>query len=330
MASKYNSIEKTLLSDLYDAHFQGNPARNQTDLQAKYNWDNITFIKAVTRLQDEQLIELPKLGPAWAITSWGIDRAEELGLVDQSLIHKNQLARYRILNVLKRKYDEHGPTVVASIEEVLHRLDDGSEALVQANLNYLMGWHRDIVEMMGGTSLRIKQRGVDMVDLWESREQIIHQFEDLINLPPQQRGRMLQRLVGELLDVYGWAAQEGVRRAHEEMDVIVSRGREYYPIECKWEKERIEAGVVRELSGKLLNRLDVRGIIMSMSGFTSGAVEQAVEHSNQRLILLFGEQDIRDLFEAIRTFEEFFLIAFENMLDEKYNAMVTSRKAVWK
>jgi len=56
------------------------------------------------------------------------------------------------------------------------------------------------------------------------------------------------------------------------MDVMIHKGRDFFGIECKWEKKPIQAGVIRELFGKLGNRIDVKGIIVSMSGFSKGAI----------------------------------------------------------
>jgi hypothetical protein len=117
----------------------------------------------------------------------------------------------------------------------------------------------------------------------------------------------------------GWETDEGVRTSHEEMEVIVWREREYYLLECKWEKDTIEAGVVRELFGKLGNRVGVNGIVMSMSGFAKGAAEQTEDYAGQRVILLFGEEGIKGLVYGQKRFTD--------LLDIKYRQLATKRKA---
>jgi hypothetical protein len=102
------------------------------------------------------------------------------------------------------------------------------------------------------------------------------------------------------------------------MDVIVWREREYYLLECKWEKDPIEAPVVRELFGKLGNRIGVNGIVMSMSGFTKGAVKQATEYAGQRMILLFGEDAIKRMVYGVEPFTD--------LLDAKYRRLTTKRE----
>jgi hypothetical protein len=78
-----------------------------------------------------------------------------------------------------------------------------------------------------------------------------------------------------------------VRTSNEEIDIIISKEREYYLLECKWENKRIGARVIREVFGKLGNRADVRGIVISMSGFTKGAVEQVEKYANRKLTLIW-------------------------------------------
>jgi hypothetical protein len=107
-----------------------------------------------------------------------------------------------------------------------------------------------------------------------------------------------------LIEQHRWETDEGVRTSHEEMDVIVWREREYYLLECKWEKDPIEAGIVRELFGKLGNRIGVNGIVMSMSGFTKGAVKQATEYAGQRVILLFGEDGVKRMVYGVESFTD--------------------------
>jgi hypothetical protein len=105
------------------------------------------------------------------------------------------------------------------------------------------------------------------------------------------------------------------------MDIVVFRGSLFYLIECKWEAEPIQASIIRELFGKLGNRANVHGLVVSMSGFTSGAVEQTKDYAGQRIILLLGPEDVRDLIEHRRTYDE--------LIDEKHKALVTQRKVTW-
>lgn len=64
--------------------------------------------------------------------------------------------------------------------------------------------------------------------------------------------------------------------------------------------------------------MGVRGIVASMSGLTTGAVEHAADHAGQRVILLFSPGDVRALTHQESSFEE--------LLNEKSKALVTRRQ----
>jgi hypothetical protein len=109
-----------------------------------------------------------------------------------------------------------------------------------------------------------------------------------------------------------------LRTDHEEIDVVFSKGREYFLVECKWENQPIGPGVVREFFGKLSNRIGVRGILISMSGFTSGSIKQVIKFASNKIILFFGPEDISKLVIEAHSFDE--------MLNMKYKAFVTKNE----
>ena len=137
-------------------------------------------------------------------------------------------------------------------------------------------------------------------------------------MSPQPRGRAFQKLFAKIIGRDGWSQEEGARTAHEEMDVIVHREREYYLVECKWEKDPMEAEVVRELYGKLSNRVGVQGIIVSMASFTQGAIKQAEDYANSRVILFFGPKNLHKMVYG--------QISFAALLTAKYQQLITRKK----
>ncbi len=115
---------------------------------------------------------------------------------------------------------------------------------------------------------------------------------------PQQRGREFENIIASIAQNQGWRQEEGVRTSHEEIDVILFRDHDYYLVECKWVREPTGAAVIRELIGKLTNRANVRGIVISMSGFTGGAEQQVTQDVGTREIVLFGPQDVKSMISA--------------------------------
>jgi hypothetical protein len=79
--------------------------------------------------------------------------------------------------------------------------------------------------------------------------------------------------------------------------------------------------VIRELYGKLGNRVDVQGIVVSMSGFTEGAMKQVSDYHNERIILLFGPRDVHSMI-----FER---VPFDELLSQKFGTLVTRGKVIF-
>ena len=159
------------------------------------------------------------------------------------------------------------------------------------------------------------------VEEWQKKSNLVDELAGVAQLDERNRARYLEKLFAASGEHHGWSQEEGVRTSNEEMDVILYKDREYYLVECKWEKDPAEAGVIRELHGKLSNRAGVRGIVVAMTGFTKGAKEQTETYANSHLILLFGPEDTRALVNSE--------IQFEELLNEKYKQLVTRRNAVF-
>jgi HJR/Mrr/RecB family endonuclease len=140
-------------------------------------------------------------------------------------------------------------------------------------------------------------------------------FDAIARLEPQPRGREFQKLFARMIAQHeGWSEEEGVRTSDEEIDVIVNRDREYYLVECKWERHGVEAKVIRDLYSKLTDRANTQGLVASLSGFTRGAVEHVQKKASDRIILLFGPWDVCALMYG--------RVSFDDLLGEKYDALV--------
>lgn len=166
----------------------------------------------------------------------------------------------------------------------------------------------------------INQSGlIEIRELAAGRKQV-DEYTRVSNLDPHPRGRQLQKYLADLIASQGWRVEEGARTSNEEMDVVVSLKREVFVLECKWENVPSEAKYVHTLKGKLDNRADVRGILVSMSGFTKGALEQIRHYVGSRIILPFGRGDVESMVNGVATFEA--------ILDAKYHRLVINRVTV--
>lgn len=307
-------VRNEILRHLYDAFFLSESNPNLKVMAEQRGWEKTPFWNLIERMRGEQLIKGAAMGGFYAIDVFGILEAEETAIAPKELIKANQDARIRILLALTKVYEEQGNLHSVPNAELYERT--GLER-IQATANLLVLHNLYLAEPFGNGCTRLTLRGLYEVEKYRKDSSLADEFESISELNPQQRGRALQKLIARIVERDKWAQEEGLRTSNEEMDVIVFRDREYYLLESKWEKDPIEASVVRELFGKLSNRIDVRGIIASMSGFTQGAVQQVHDYSGQRIILLFGSVDVRALVYSETTFEE--------LLNEKYKALVTKR-----
>jgi hypothetical protein len=309
-----SDVEILILRTLYEAYFLPDIDVDIKNLLAPDVWNDIPISNLINQMIHDGIIR----GWRQGIAPFGAYYAENKGIAPEELKKKNLDSRILILNALAKVYEDQGNLYSAGSDEIAQQIGLDKK-LVTDNLRVLMALGH--VESRGNARFRITNSGLTSVERFRVWAGISEEFERISNMLPQPRGRALQKLLARIIGHHGWGQDEGVRTSNEEMDVIVFREREYYLLESKWEKEPIEADVIRELFGKLGNRIDVRGIVVSMSGFTGGAVKQVEDYTAQRIILLFGTGDVKAMIYGQAT--------FEGLLNEKYKELITKRKVAF-
>jgi len=261
------------------------------------------------------MIRARAMGGYYEIDANGAIMAEKEGISPEEITKENQHIRTVVLDELAKVYEKGGSFADAYIETMSRDLGIDINLLVN-NIQILEDL--DYVETVSMGSFKISYKGIVSVKEWRQRSSFAEEFEQISEQKPQPRGRALQKLLAKVIEKDGWTQKEGVRTSNEEMDVIVYKESEYYLIESKWKKDPIEADIVRELFGKLSNRIGVQGIIVSMSGFTEGAIKQATDYVSQRVILFFGPDDVHSLIYG--------RLSFDEQLNEKYQKLITKKK----
>ncbi len=312
------NLDNLILRRSYEVYFRDRSPVDLEEMCEEFDIENKAFWKIVDHMVYQGLLKAYSAGGNYIITSNGIINAEDNSLAPENLIIMNRQIRTLILEKLARVYEERGSYTGAHIDELSQDLDLDSYKLAN---NLLVLEDLDYIEERSNTSSMITHLGLEAVKEWKQRSNLIDEFEIVSEMKPQPRGRELQKLLAKVIEKDGWEQEEGVRTSHEEMDVIVHKNREYFLIESKWVKEPIQAGVVRELFGKLGNRTGIQGIIFSMSGFTGGAVDQAEDYTGDRMILFFGSEDINSIICKNELFDE--------LLNEKYQQLITRRKIIY-
>jgi predicted transcriptional regulator len=310
-----SDIERVLLERLYEPFFRERNGLIIDSIREELGIDETMFSNTVDEMSHKGLIRARTFGGNYEITALGAITAEKEGASPEEITKENQHIRTLVLDHLANIYEEGGSFAEAYIEMMPSDLNVDQNLLVN-NLQILEDLR--YAESVAGGSYKITYLGLDAVKEWRQRNSFAEEFEQISEQKPQPRGHSLQKLLARVIEKDGWSQEEGVRTSNEEIDVIVFKEREYYLIECKWEKDPIEADVVRELFGKLSNRIGVQGIIVSISGFTEGAVKQAIDYASQRVVLFFGHDDVHSLIYGKSSFNV--------LLNGKYQKLITKKK----
>ncbi len=309
-----NELISQLYGELYSAYFGGGILSINSFAREK-GLDGLELRKLVASLEVDGILTTE--GPGVSLTAIGVVHCEDHGIGAEKRGEYNDL-RYRIVKALEAEYNEHGPGGGSHLDSMAKDLGvDRVEIYRQVRLLDQLG----LVDGPGGGFLHLTQGGVAQAQSWRAQKARNEELDRVAGLDPASRGREFQKIFARALEEAGWNAVEGLRTSNEEIDAFLSRGREYYLVECKWLEDPVDAGVVRELYGKIKNRAGVQGVLASMSSFTKGASQTAERYANDRLILFFGETDVRSVIDQPAN--------FESLLEEKIGALVMPGEVVF-
>lgn len=273
---------------------------------------------------DERLERLQHLnllvddGHCYLILPYGAAAVERKGTAPRELVARIQQMRVALLERLTQLYRTRGRYASSHYSTLATEL--GFESKMAMAVLFQLERAGLVDENGHSGTYRVSQEGLSQADEVAAVATRVSEFHQLANLEPHPRGRALQKYLAALFAEQGWDALEGATTDHEEMDVVLSRSREFYLLECKWEKKPARARYVRELRGKLDNRADVRGILVSMSGFASTAIQQIRDYANSRVILAFGPGDIEATVTGAADFGD--------LLEVKYRDLVILKSVV--
>jgi predicted transcriptional regulator with HTH domain len=278
-------------------------------------------MEVIENLQSEELYSENYRGE---LTGRGIIHTEEQNLVDKERVLYHRNLRHKILSILFQIYKSEGYSAeipLTKLTEIINKETNGFDINKIGNEYHLLSQ----IGLVKKVHPSISREGIEYWNTYLLLESFKNEFSDLENLKgitPQKRGRALQKLLAQVIKFAGCNTDEGVRRSHEEIDVTFEYNGNLFLIECKWEKEKTEAPVVRELKGKLDNRSEIKGMLASIAGFTSGTEDQVFEYINQKIILLFGKEDILQIINNPNS--------FKSLVDEKYKKLIVKKEVLWK
>lgn len=114
-------------------------------------------------------------------------------------------------------------------------------------------------------------------------------FTDAHELAPQKRGYALEAIFTQLMRISGIPVEEPFRIVGEQLDGAIKYDGHYYLLELKWTTEKADPKEIGHFYFKVEGKLQARGLFISMSGFTDGAIATLPKGKDLKILLLDGQ-----------------------------------------
>jgi len=138
------------------------------------------------------------------------------------------------------------------------------------------------------------------------QSQLLHlrdDFQCYTELEPQKRGYALEKLFPGLMRISGIPVQDSFRIVGEQIDGGIKYDGHYYLIELKWAEKKTGPKDIGSFYYKVDGKLDARGIMISMNGFTDGVLK-GLPHGKGLKIMLLDGIHLSNVFFGMYTFQE--------------------------
>ncbi len=315
------SMKNELLSHLY--------VGKVTDQFHSLNWDDWARERGYSRdsvdriyddLHEIGLVDAASLGPNMEITSPGIIYVETNDLAPPALKVRHDAIRKAILSELLEARESEGPRNVRDLHGLANNHDFSREE-VFLNLDILRDYY--FIEFVGGSLIRLSSSGIELAKKIAFSCEIEEAWQDLKGKTdePQARGHELEKLLARILEHEDWPVDLNVRATGEENDLIASQGFIYFVFSCKWEKSVVGARVVRDLRDRITARPGSIGVLVSIGGFSSEAVEYVESRLESASILFVSKADLDMVFSGE--------IRITDLISSKRDVLMKKRKVVF-
>lgn len=162
-------------------------------------------------------------------------------------------------------------------------------------------------EQIAARKKAAEQKAAKALKRTQTLDELNRKFLDLFQLvgdvTPQRRGRELEQIVSELAKLEGIFQEGPYNSPAEQIDGRIRFDGFDYLLEIKWEKDRTQFNDISVFDGKIERRArSTRGVFISMSGFTEGAVT-SIRNTQGRIILIDG-REFAGILQGIETLTE--------------------------
>jgi len=308
-------ISRTFLMKCYTSKYALTEGANINELQVQNSWSSLEIQEIINHLESIKWIRCRDIRGLYITTGLGAREIEKRGLINIDKLNSIKSERRELLKHFADRYIAFNGYNVYTQEEFEKNYGKSYQ-----DIAIHLGEFQDL-GLFDRKRNRLTELGYKEFKTNTEYENISIEYENIQLLPPQNRGREFEKIIARLLKLENWTVQHSVKNENEENDIFLSHGRENYLVEVKWLKDPVEARHIRELIGKLTNRVGVAGIYFSSSGYTSGAVGQVREQMSNVVIHLFGLNDFKSIIERHQT--------FNYLLSVKHRNIVLSKSLIW-
>ena len=114
------------------------------------------------------------------------------------------------------------------------------------------------------------------------------EFEKIQSLEPNKRGYEFEKIFLRLMEISEIPVEKAFLIQGEQIDCAIKYDGSYYLIELKWTAKKTDPKEIGHFFYKVEGKLEVRGIFLSINGYTEGALTTLPKGKKLRVILLDG------------------------------------------
>jgi len=134
-------------------------------------------------------------------------------------------------------------------------------------------------------------------------EKINNEFKKIKELAPTKRGYALEKIFTKLMEISKISVHESFKIKGEQLDGGIKYEGHYYLIELKWTDEKVGGDEIGYFYYKVAGKLDSKGFLISMNGFTDGVLDSLPKGKELKVMLLDGNH-LTNVIAGIYTFRE--------------------------
>jgi hypothetical protein len=128
-------------------------------------------------------------------------------------------------------------------------------------------------------------------------------FSDAHDLEVQKKGYALESIFTELMRISGIPVELPFRIVGEQIDGAIKHDGHYYLVELKWTVAKSDPKDIAHFYFKVEGKLQARGLFISMSGFTEGAIATLPKGKELKILLIDG-QHFANVIHGMYRFQE--------------------------